>query len=111
MFKEINTVFDGFKTFYDEAPIMRDATSTEREWLIDAYLKIIPPFQIIEFMEASGATEDLEEGVKLHCLGDPKAIAHLDNARYTMRKANFIERDIDDLIYDCWCKREVGYSI
>ncbi|MGB2806246.1 MAG: hypothetical protein WBC22_00790 [Sedimentisphaerales bacterium] len=110
MLKEINTVFDGFKTF-EESPVMADLTSTERIWLIDAFLKMIPPWQLMEFYEASGATEDLEHGIKAYTLGNPDAMALLDTARYTMRHANFIERDIDDLIYDAYCKREVGYSI
>ena len=105
----INTIFDFSK--FEEAPIMLDATSTERKHLIDEYFAQEEAWRILELYEEANAWDDLAEGIKQYTIGGDHLIMaasrhHLAQARWKVRENTNLMQDIDDIIYDEWCKRD-----
>jgi hypothetical protein len=101
----INTIFDMSK--FEEAPVMKDATRTEREHLIDAFLDEQPAWYIMELYEETDALDDIYEGIKKYTISGVgnEACQFLAKARSMIRESHNLELDIDDIIYDVWDKR------
>jgi hypothetical protein len=92
---------------FEEAPIMKDATRTEREHLIDAFLASQPAWAILEMYEEANAWDEVAEGIKKYTISGVgnEACQFLATARSMVRESHDLELDIDDVIYDVWDKR------